>query len=129
MPMKLRSSITTDVMKRIRILSPGEVLLTEFIRPSSLTVYRVAKDSGIPQSTLQLIVTGKRAITPDTAIKLGNYFDVEAQFWLNLQSEHDLRIARQQYPSSDQVIMKDFSTLQSQLDALIPLPKDLPTLY
>src|SRR6266436_9724831 len=74
--MRSRSLTITDAMKKIRVLSPGEVLLTEFIRPNNLTVYRVAKDSGIPQPTLQLIVTGKRAITADTALKLGTYFDV-----------------------------------------------------
>jgi addiction module HigA family antidote len=81
-------------MKKIRVLSPGEILLTEFIRPNQLTVYRVAKDSGIPQPTLQLIVTGKRSITADTALRLGLYFGIDAQFWLNLQSEYELRRAR-----------------------------------
>jgi antitoxin HigA-1 len=82
-------------MKSIRVLSPGEILLTEFIRPNHLTVYRVAKDSGIPQPTLQLVVTGKRGLTADTALRLGLYFGIDAQFWLNLQSEYDLRLARQ----------------------------------
>ena len=82
-------------MKKIRILSPGEILLTEFIRPNNLTVYRVAKDSGISQPTLQLIVTGKRGITADTALRLGLYFGIDAQFWLNLQSEYDLRLAKE----------------------------------
>jgi addiction module HigA family antidote len=83
-------------MKKIRILSPGEILLTEFIRPNQLTVYRVAKDSGIPQPTLQLVVTGKRSITADTALRLGLYFGMDAQFWLNLQSEYDLRRVKEQ---------------------------------
>ena len=81
-------------MKRIPILTPGEILLTEFIRPNHLTVYRVAKDSGISQPTLQLIVTGKRGITANTALRLGLYFGIDAQFWLNLQSEYDLRLAK-----------------------------------
>src|SRR5437588_11050443 len=81
-------------MKRIPILSPGEILLTEFIRPNNLTVYRVAKDSGISQPTLQLIVTGKRGITAETALRLGLYFGMDAQFWLNLQSEYELRLAK-----------------------------------
>jgi addiction module HigA family antidote len=81
-------------MKKIRVLTAGEILLTEFIRPNKLTVYRVAKDAGIPQSTLQLIVTGKRGITADTALRLGLYFGIDAQFWLNLQSEYDLRMAK-----------------------------------
>jgi addiction module HigA family antidote len=82
-------------MKRIRVLPPGEILLTEFIRPNNLTVYRVAKDSGISQPTLQLIVSGKRGISADTALRLGVYFGIDAQFWLNLQSEYDLRLAKQ----------------------------------
>jgi addiction module HigA family antidote len=81
-------------MKRIRVLAPGEILLKEFIRPNDLTVYRVAKDSGISQSTLQLIVTGKRSISAETALRLGLYFGMDAQFWLNLQGEFDLRMAR-----------------------------------
>src|SRR3954467_9319785 len=81
-------------MKKIRILSPGEILLTEFIRPHDLAVYRVAKDSGVSQPTLQLIVTGKRGITAETALRLGLYFGIDAQFWLNLQTEYDLRVAR-----------------------------------
>lgn len=81
-------------MKKIPFLAPGEILLTEFIRPNNLTVYRVAKDSGISQPTLQLVVTGKRAITAETALRLGLYFGIDAQFWLNLQSEHDLRLAK-----------------------------------
>ncbi len=105
-------------------------MLTEFIRPNNLTVYRVAKDSGIPQPTLQLIVTGKRAITADTALKLATYFDLDAQFWLNLQSEYDLRLTKQQIPlHRNQEIMKTFSSLQTELDKLIRLPTDLPTVY
>ena len=65
-------------MKRIRLASPGELLLKEFIQPNSLTVYRVAKDAGIPQSTLQLTVTGKRPISAEMALRLGVYFGIDA---------------------------------------------------
>lgn len=80
--------------KKIRIKHPGELLKSEFIEPNELTVYRVAKDSGIPQPTLQLIVTGKRSITSETALRLGIYFGIDAQFWMNLQSEYDLRMTK-----------------------------------
>ena len=82
-------------MKKIRLAHPGELLLKEFIRPNGKTVYRVAKDAGIPQPTLQLIVSGKRSISAETALRLGVYFEIDAQFWLNLQSEYDLRLARE----------------------------------
>jgi addiction module HigA family antidote len=117
-------------MKRIRILTPGEILLSEFIRPKGLTVYRVAKESGIPQPTLQLITSGKRTITAETALKLGLYFGVDAQFWLNLQSEHDLRLAKKQNQTpSESETMRTFECVQLKLEKLIPLPKDIPIIY
>jgi addiction module HigA family antidote len=77
-------------MKKLKPPHPGELLLCEFIRPLKLSVYRVAKDSGIAQSTLAAIVTGQRSISPETAMRLGLYFGVDAQFWLNLQSRYGL---------------------------------------
>lgn len=56
----------------------------------NLTVYRVAKDSGIPQSSLAAIVSGQRSTSAETAMRLGLYFGVDAQFWLNLQTRYDL---------------------------------------
>jgi len=58
--------------------------------PMNLSVYRVAKDSGIAQSTLAAIVTGHRSVSPETATRLGLYFGVDAQFWLNLQTRYGL---------------------------------------
>jgi addiction module HigA family antidote len=83
-------------MKKIRVAHPGEILLKEFIAANDLTVYRVAKDSGIPQPSLQLITSGRRSITAETALRLGLYFGIDAQFWLNLQGEYDLRVAREE---------------------------------
>jgi antitoxin HigA-1 len=64
--------------------------LSEFIKPMKLTVYRVAKDSGIPQSTLAAVVSGHRSTSAETAMRLGLYFGMDAQFWLNLQTRYDL---------------------------------------
>ena len=77
-------------MKKLKPAHPGKLLLDEFITPMDLTTYRVAKDSGIPQSTLAAIVGGHRSISAETAMRLGAYFDIDAQFWLNLQSRYDL---------------------------------------
>jgi len=55
-----------------------------------LSVYRVAKDSGIPQSTLAAVVSGRRSTSAETAMWLGMYFGMDAQFWLNLQTRYDL---------------------------------------
>jgi addiction module HigA family antidote len=82
-------------MRKIRLAHPGELLLKEFIQPNGMTVYRVAKDAGIPQPTLQLIVSGKRPIRAEAALRLGLYFEIDPQFWLNLQSEYELRLAKE----------------------------------
>jgi addiction module HigA family antidote len=77
-------------MKRLIPAHPGKLLLNEFIKPMNLSVYRVAKDSGIPQSTLAAIVAGQRSVSPESAMRLGLYFGVDAQFWLNLQTRYAL---------------------------------------
>jgi antitoxin HigA-1 len=77
-------------MKRLKPAHPGQLLLDEFIKPMNLTVYRVAKDSGIAQSTLAAIVNEQRSISAETAMRLGVYFGMDAQFWLNLQTRYDL---------------------------------------
>ena|SRR5438876_1374906 len=77
-------------MKKLKAAHPGKLLLDEFIKPMNLTVYRVAKDSGISQSTLAAVVSEKRSISAGTAMRLGFYFGVDAQFWLNLQTRYEL---------------------------------------
>ena len=79
-------------MKKLLPAHPGKLLLHEFIKPMNLTVYRVAKDSGIAQSTLAAIVAGKRSSSAETALRLGLYFGVDAQFWLNLQTRYGLML-------------------------------------
>jgi antitoxin HigA-1 len=77
-------------MKKLKPAHPGKLLLEQFIRPMNLTVYRVAKDACIPQSSLAAIVSSQRSISAETAMRLGHYFGVDAQFWLNLQTRYDL---------------------------------------
>ncbi len=69
---------------------PGEILLEEFLIPLDISQYRLAKDISVPQRRISEIVHGNRAITADTALRLGRFFGMEAQFWLNLQSRYDL---------------------------------------
>ena len=71
-------------------IHPGEVLLEEFLLPMGISQYRLAKDISVPQRRISEITQGKRSITADTALRLGRYFGMEAQFWLNLQSRYDL---------------------------------------
>ncbi|WP_224961308.1 HigA family addiction module antitoxin [Geomonas subterranea] len=72
---------------------PGEVLLTEFLEPMGITQYRLAKDIGVTPRRINEIVRGRRSVTADTALRLGRFFDMEAQFWLNLQNHYDMEVA------------------------------------
>ena len=74
-------------------IHPGEILLEEFLRPMGISQYRLAKDISVSQRRISEITQGKRAITADTALRLGRFFGMEAQFWLNLQSRYDLQCA------------------------------------
>jgi antitoxin HigA-1 len=74
-------------------IHPGEVLRTEFMDPLGLTAYRLAKELRISAPRVNDIVLGKRGITADTALRLGRYFGNSPQFWIGLQSGHDLWVA------------------------------------
>ncbi len=71
-------------------ITPGEILDEDFLKPMAITQYRLAKDIGVPPRRINEIVKGQRAITADTALRLGRYFGMASQFWLNLQSHYDL---------------------------------------
>ena len=73
---------------------PGEVLLEEFLRPLSISQYRLAKDVGVHPRRVNEIVHGKRSITADTALRLSRYFGTSERFWLNLQTRYDLEVEK-----------------------------------
>jgi addiction module HigA family antidote len=77
-------------------ITPGEILREDFMDPVGLSINQLAKNIEVPPNRISEIVNGKRAITADTALRFQRYFGVEAQFWLNLQSEFELRIAKRQ---------------------------------
>jgi addiction module HigA family antidote len=81
--------------RKIPLATPGEILLEEFLKPLGVTQYRLAKEIGVPQRRIGEIVAGRRAITADTAARLGVFFGMEAEFWLNLQAHNDLVHARE----------------------------------
>ena len=76
--------------KKILPIHPGEILLEEFIKPLSITQYKLAKDINVAPIRINEIIKTKRAITVNTALRLSKYFDTSAQFWLNLQNQYDL---------------------------------------
>jgi addiction module HigA family antidote len=75
-------------------IHPGEILREEFMKPLGLTAYQLAKELHVSIPRVSDIVRERRAVTADTALRLGRYFGTDAQTWMNLQADYDLRIAR-----------------------------------
>jgi addiction module HigA family antidote len=80
--------------KKIPPIHPGEILLEEFLEPLEISQYRLAKSISVSPRRINEIIHGQRAITADTALRLGRFFKMSAEFWLNLQSHYDLEIGR-----------------------------------
>jgi len=80
--------------RRLAPVHPGEILLEEFLKPLALTQYRLAKGLSVPARRINEIVHGTRAVTADTALRLGRFFGMSERFWLNLQTAYDLEIER-----------------------------------
>jgi addiction module HigA family antidote len=78
--------------RKLDPIHPGEVLLEDFLKPLALTQYRLAKGLGVPARRINEIVHGKRAITADTALRLGRFFKNTPRFWLNLQVSYELDV-------------------------------------
>lgn len=79
--------------KNMAPIHPGIILLEEFLEPMGISQYRLAKDTSVPARRINEIVHGKRSITADTALRLGRFFNMTPQFWMNLQSRYDLEVA------------------------------------
>ena len=75
-------------------IHPGEILLEEFLKPMGISQYRLAKDISVPPRRINEIVHGKRAITPDTALRLSRYFGLSERFWMNLQARYHLEVEK-----------------------------------
>jgi addiction module HigA family antidote len=95
-------------MAKLKNIHPGEVLLEEFLTPMGISAYRLAKDTGIPQTRISEILKGNRRITADTALRLSKYFGTSAKFWLGLQDDYDLEEER--------------NAKQSEIDTIPTLP-------
>ncbi len=75
-------------------IHPGEILLEEFLEPMEISQYKLAKDISVPPRRINEIVLGKRAITPDTALRLSRYFGLSERFWINLQTRYDIEVEK-----------------------------------
>lgn len=90
----MSNSSTTTEADLIEPLHPGEILMEDFIDGFGITQKKLAVSIGVPPRRINEIVHGKRGITADTAIRLARYFGTSEEFWMNLQSNYELRIER-----------------------------------
>jgi len=80
--------------ERLPPIHPGEILLEEFLKPMGISQYRLARNISVPARRINEIVHGKRAISPDTALRLSRYFGLSERFWINLQARYDLEVEK-----------------------------------
>jgi len=93
-------------MDKITNITPGEILLEEFLKPLKISAYKLAKDTNMPATRISQILKGKRRITADTALRLSKYFGNSADFWMGIQDEYDLREESQKINAELKRILK-----------------------
>ena len=81
-------------IKRLPPIHPGQILREDFMKPQGISMNRLALDLRVPVTRIAEIVHERRGITPDTALRLGRYFNTSARFWMNAQSSYDLEVAQ-----------------------------------
>lgn len=81
--------------ERLPSVHPGEILLEDFLKPMGISQYKIAKAIKVPPRRINEIILHKRSITADTALRLGRFFSMSPQFWLNLQAQYDLEVAEE----------------------------------
>ena len=81
------------MVKLLDEIHPGEILLEDFMKPMGITARQLAADIDVSPSRISELVHGKRPVTADTALRLGLFFKMEPRFWMNLQSEYEMRVA------------------------------------
>lgn len=101
-------------MTKLKPVSPGELLLEEFLRPMGISQYRLAKEIGVPPQRIGAIVAGKRAITADTDLRLCRFLGLSNGYWLRAQAAYDTEVAQDELREALQKI-KPWSELGRQL--------------
>jgi addiction module HigA family antidote len=101
-------------MRQLKNIHPGEILKEEFLEPMGISVYRLSNETGLSQTRLGQLVKGTRSVTAETAVKLGKFFGVAPEFWMNLQSLYDIEEAQKQYKKD----LKSIHTFDELKDAV-----------
>ena len=83
-------------MAKLKPITPGELLLEEFLKPMGISQYRLAKEIGVPAQRISEIVAGKRSITADTDLRLCRFFGLSNGYWLRAQVAYDTEVAKEE---------------------------------
>lgn len=84
-------------VEKLAPIHPGEILLEDFLKPRDISINKLSRELLVPPNRISEIVNGKRAITADTALRLGKYFGVSPEIWTGLQADYEIRKLRQTY--------------------------------
>lgn len=109
-------------------LHPGKTLLAQYMQPNKLSQNKLARALGVPPRRINEIILGKRAVTADTAIRLGTFFGNSASYWMHLQAEFDINLAKEKLGQRLHMIQSlhaDEATLSSE-KYVIPEPDETP---
>jgi len=83
--------------KKLPPIHPGEILLKEFLRPLGMSMNRLADELHVPANRITQIVEGRRSVTGETSLRLARYFGTSPEFWLGMQKDYDLQVARDEF--------------------------------
>jgi len=100
------------VEEKLNPVHPGEVLLEEFLKPFGLSQHRLALNIGVDARRINEIVQGKRRVTADTALRLSHFFGTSAQFWMGLQSDYDLDVAKDELGDRLETEVREYAVIQ-----------------
>ena len=103
--------------KKLPPITPGDILLEEFLEPMEISQAKLARDIKVPPNRINQIINGKREITTDTALRLGKYFGIEPEFWLNLQMRFNMKIVQEKAGKKIEREVKKFTPHNPQSPA------------
>lgn len=103
--------------KNLPPITPGDILLEEFLKPMSISQTKLARDINVPPNRINQIINAKREITADTALRLGRYFGIEPEFWLNLQIRFNMKIVREKAGKQIEREVKQYTPPAGKMNA------------
>ena len=104
-------------MKKLEPITPGEILLEEFLKPMGISQYRLAKEIGVPAQRISEIISGKRSVSADTDLRLCRFFGLTNGYWLRAQAAHDTEVIERSLAPTLKKI-KPWSKYPAQQDAV-----------